>query len=404
MKKRIFIAIHYLEIGGAETSLIGLLRCLDYSLYDVDLMVYSHQGELMKYIPKEVNLLPEIPAYAYIERPMKETLLAGQLGILIGRLVGRIKYEYYLKKANIKSSRSIFQYITNGIEPFLPSLKNLETYHLAISFLTPHNIVLRKVNAQKKICWIHTDYSKISINKELEYPIWKGYDQIISISPDVTKAFLKTFPSLKEKIVEIENILSPQFIHKRANEIPQEKIAKEMSQSSQNALILLSIGRFMEAKNFDNIPTICKILLSLGHSIKWYLIGYGIDETLIRKRIQEEQMENYVIILGKKENPYPYIKRCNIYVQPSRYEGKSITVREAQILHKPVIITNYPTANSQIKHEIDGYIVPLSNKECAEGIGNFIQNKPLQQNIISYLQQNDYGNENEISKIDNFLS
>ena len=404
MKKRIFIAIHYLEIGGAEISLIGLLRCLDYSLYDVDLMVYSHQGELMKYIPKEVNLLPEIPAYAYMERPMKETLQAGQIGTLIGRLIGRMKYEHYLKKTNKNSSRSIFQYIMNGVEPFLPSLKDLGTYHLAISFLTPHNVVLRKVNALKKICWIHTDYSKISINKDLEYPIWKGFDQIISISPEVTNAFLKTFPLLKDKIIEIENILSPQFILKRANELSQENIAKEMPQSSPNSLIFLSIGRFMEAKNFDNIPSICKHLLALGHSIKWYLIGYGIDEPLIRKRIQEAEMENHVIILGKKENPYPYIQKCDIYVQPSRYEGKSITVREAQILHKPVIITNYPTARSQIKHGIDGYIVPLANEECAEGIGNFIQNKNLQQEIISYLQSHDYGNENEISKIYDFIS
>ena len=69
-KKKLFISIHYLEIGGAEISLIGLLQSIDYSKYNVDLFLWSHRGELMEFIPKEVHLLPEIPEYAQIERPL----------------------------------------------------------------------------------------------------------------------------------------------------------------------------------------------------------------------------------------------------------------------------------------------------------------------------------------------
>ena len=68
-KKKIFIAIHYLEVGGAEISLIGLLQSLNYSRYDVDLFVYSHRGELMEYIPEQVNLLEEKGCYPYLEAP-----------------------------------------------------------------------------------------------------------------------------------------------------------------------------------------------------------------------------------------------------------------------------------------------------------------------------------------------
>ena len=74
MKSRIFISMHYMELGGAEISLIGLLQAVDYTKYDVDLFIYSHQGELMKFIPKEVNLLAENPAYSMIEKPVKEVL------------------------------------------------------------------------------------------------------------------------------------------------------------------------------------------------------------------------------------------------------------------------------------------------------------------------------------------
>ena len=114
-------------------------------------------------------------------------------------------------------------------------------------------------------------------------------------------------------------------------------------------------------------------------------------------------MEQHVILLGKKDNPYPYIKTCDIYVQPSRYEGKSITVREAQILGKPVVVTNYPTAPSQINNGVDGIIVPLDNEGCAHGIAEFINNTHLRQQIIENLRRGDYANAAEVEKIYNLL-
>ena len=110
-------------------------------------------------------------------------------------------------------------------------------------------------------------------------------------------------------------------------------------------------------------------------------------------------MQEHVIILGKKSNPYPYIKACDIYVQPSRYEGKSVTVREAQMLYKPVVVTNYPTASSQIQNGVDGVIVPLDNEGCAKGLAEFILDIEKQNHIIEYLKAHDYGNVEEVEKI-----
>lgn len=110
-------------------------------------------------------------------------------------------------------------------------------------------------------------------------------------------------------------------------------------------------------------------------------------------------MESHVILLGKKSNPYPYIKACDIYVQPSRYEGKSITVREAQLLCKPVVVTAYPTATSQINDGIDGVIVPLDNEGCARGLADFIRNEELRQRIVETLSHRDYAALDEVNKI-----
>ena len=191
--------------------------------------------------------------------------------------------------------------------------------------------------------------------------------------------------------------MSSAFVRNRASE------KTDLSVFKKENINLLSVGRFCYPKNFDNVPDILCRIRKQGVNAYWYLIGYGGDEALIRQRIQEAGMEKYVVILGKKENPYPYIKSCDFYIQPSRYEGNSVTVREAQMLCKPVVVANYPTAASQIQNGKDGIIVPLENAACAEGIVQLIRNPELQNRLIQFLKEHDYGNEREIEKIYRFL-
>jgi len=393
-KMRVFISMHYMELGGAEISLIGLLQALDYSKYDVDLFVHRHQGELMAFIPKEVNVLPEITAYACIESPLTEAIRRRQFGVVWGRLKAKWRARRYQPRNAALPQCAIFQYVAQEVEPYLPSLEHYGEYDLAISYLQPHNYVLGKVKAKKKICWIHTDYTKVEFDVDAELPIWTAYDHIVSISPDVTKTFLRIFPSLENRIVEIENILSSEFVRKRAEETD---VSEEMPRYDKRVNIL-SVGRFSEAKNYDNVPDICRRVRVQGVDLRWYIIGFG-DVSLIRQKIHEAGMEEYVILLGKRTNPYPYMKTCDIYAQPSRYEGKSVTVREAQMLCKPVVITNYATAKSQIQDRVDGVIVPMDNEGCAKGIAEFIRDIQLQKEIINYLHEHDYGNVNEVEKV-----
>jgi glycosyltransferase involved in cell wall biosynthesis len=163
---------------------------------------------------------------------------------------------------------------------------------------------------------------------------------------------------------------------------------------------LLSVGRYTHAKNYDNVPDICRRLINASGDVdlRWFIIGFG-DDSNIRQAIAETGMERHVVLLGKKENPYPYIKACDIYVQPSRYEGKSVTVREAQMLCKPVVVTNYPTAASQITDGVDGVIVPLDNEGCAKGLASVIADEDLRHRLSAHLATHDYGNEAEIDKL-----
>jgi glycosyltransferase involved in cell wall biosynthesis len=304
-----------------------------------------------------------------------------------------------MKQPNHNPLGADCSYLGFEVSKILPNVNPSVTYDLAISFLTPHNFVLDHVKAHKKICWIHTDYTRVGVVAELEKSVWEQYDYIASISSEATKTFLQVFPSCRGKVIEIENILSSTFVRQRAKEIGLTNFIQQLPAH----INLLSIGRFCEAKNYDNVPDICKrtleILKDKNIDIRWYIIGFGADENLSRQKIAEAGMQKHVIILGKKSNPYPYIKACDIYVQPSRYEGKSVTVREAQMLCKPVVVTNYPTANSQIKNGDDGAIVTLDNEGCAKGLAKFILDTEKQNHIIEYLKTHDYGNVEEIKKI-----
>ena len=393
MKPRIFIAMHYMELGGAESALLGLLQAHDPNKGDIDLFLYDHVGELMQYIPTSVNVLPKIEIYSMLERPIYELLRKGYWGVALGRTLASFfaKQEKKNNKENLDDI-SVYYYIAKFVNPFLPKINPSLEYDLAISFLQPHLYVLQKVRARKKLAWLHTDYSKVFVS-ESEEAVWSQYNYIAAISEEVGHSFVNRFPPLNSKIIPIENILSSKFIRERANEFENDLPG--------SGFRLLTIGRYSYPKKLEDIPLLTVKIQNAFPDLKWYIIGYGnpIEEKKIQDNISKEGVQDSVVLLGKQTNPYPFIKACDVYVQPSRYEGKSITVREAQILCKPVIVTAYPTAPSQIQDGVDGVIVPLDIEQCAKSIISFLKDIEKQVKIVSYLSEHDYGNENEINKI-----
>ena len=378
--KKILILASDMEIGGAERALLGLLEAIDKKQYQVDLFLLRHQGPFMRFIPVGVNLLPENEKYADLGVPIGKVLKKGHFDMVYGRMRGKYKAKRFIAQNHLRKSNSVeihYKYTLN----FLPDISE-QQYDLALGFTIPYYILDKKISAKKKMVWIHTDYLAKDGDRAEELRVWSAYPYIASISKAVTKAFLRVYPDLESRIYPIDNIVSETLIQKQADifDVEGEMPCKE------NQTCLLSIGRFVEEKNFENIPEICAKILQKGIDIKWYIIG-------------ESKMEDHVIVLGKKDNPYPYIKKCDIYVQPSRYEGKAVAVREAQILHKPVIITNFPTASSQLIDGVDGVIVPMDNDGCAKGIKNLIMDDEKRKNLIKNCSSSCYSNKEEVEKI-----
>ena len=378
-------------IGGAERSLLGLLDSFDFEKYDVNLFLYRHEGEFMDFIPKQVRVLSEMTSYNTFDVPIKDLLFSKQFLYGVMRIIGKIALKIHTRITKEKHGIWMsMQYTSKYLLPLLPIIPG--EYDLAVMFLGIGNVLDKKVNAKTKVTWNHTDYSILFPDKRYDLRVLDNIDYIASVSEPCTEQLLKVHPTLKDKAITVENVLSERFLKQQAEmQVSDMRITDE--------IILLSIGRYSDAKNFDNVPDICRRILKKKIQIKWYIIGYGGDELFIRKKIKENFMEDNVILLGKKINPYPYIKACDIYVQPSRYEGKCVTVREAQILNKPVIITKYATSSSQLKDGYDGVIVPMDNEGCAEGIVRVIKDKDLQQRLIENTKKTDYSNKEEINKL-----
>lgn len=395
-KKKLLIAVYNLEIGGIERSLINMLENIDYQKIDVDLFIYHHTGELLEFIPDQVRVLPEIDKYSTFRKSIKQCFKEGHYSIGTMRVLAKLISVFH-PKLEEGTGYIQMQLAQKYSMPFLPELQ--KAYDIAISYAWPHDMVANKVKARKKIAWVHTDYSKLEIDNKMDLSIWRKFDHIASVSDDCLKSFIAQYPELKVKALVMENITSPVFIKEMCLKSNEPKFVSEKNFN------LISVGRLSYVKGFDLAVEALKILHEKGYkNIKWHVVGYGGYESELRKWITKNKLEASFLLLGKKTNPYFYIKECDLYVQPSRYEGKAVTVTEAMILGKPVLITNYPTANSQVKHGIDGYICDLSSHGLAEAIEQLYNNSSLRAQVVKNIEQKEFSNKEELEKLYSLIS
>ncbi|MBG9473218.1 glycosyltransferase [Priestia megaterium] len=389
----ILIASFDMEVGGVERSLISMLENFDYKNYTVDLILHKHQGDFLNLLPNKASLMTEVPQYTTFRKSIGETIKDRHYSIGISRVFSKINADLKGRLKGIAEPGYYqMQLMWKYALPFLPKVE--KEYDVAISYLWPHYFIAGKVKAKKKIAWIHTDYSTIEPDKKMDLKMWQQFDHIIAVSEACKTSFLKKYSELENKVLVIENITSPGFIKKMANKELENPMIRD------NRFKIVTVARLSHAKGIDNAVKALKLLRDKGYSnISWYVVGYGGDEAMIKELISKNGLEDSFILLGKQTNPYPFIKEADLYVQPSRYEGKAVTVGEAQILTKPVMITNYPTASSQVKDGFDGYICALSIEGIAQGIEKLYKNLQLRNTLSNNCETTDFNNSNELEKL-----
>ncbi len=381
MKKVLFV-MHNLGFGGAERSLVNLLNELPETKYAVDVLLFQKKGELLKQLPQWVNVL-ETPKeldglYAPIARSGKQifTKVWGTAVSRLARKTRKMRAAYRWKKF------------------YCRKLKDLpQQYDVAVAYGGSELMyyVADRVQAGKKLVWIHNDYWTGGYSAKDDGPYLAEMDGIVSISEACVEVLRQEFPRLQEKMFCIANITSASLIHRRAEEF----IPEEYEKSDCN---ILSVGRLWEQKGFDMAVDAAAILKKQGIRFCWYVIGEGHLRKALEKQIQDRNVADCFFLLGTRSNPYPYMKQCRLMVQSSRYEGKSVVMDEAKILAVPTVATDYPTVGDQILNGKEGIIVPMSAEGLAAGIQQMLSNQMLVNGIRDYLSGKDYGNSGEVQK------
>ncbi|UMB60337.1 glycosyltransferase [Lutibacter sp. A80] len=394
MKKNILFIIPSLDAGGAEKSLINLLSVFDYSKYNVDLVLFNKTGLFLNMLPKEVSIIEIKGDYTDFVLPLKESILQFIKQFKFRLVFNRLLFTF--KNKFIKNKALAEQYSWKNMSTVIP--KSDKKYDTAIAFLEKSSIyfLVDKIEANKKIGFIHNDYNKLDLNKEFDNFYFTKLNYLVTVSEECLSVLKFIFPKLKQKIKTIHNIVSTELI----SQLAESDAANEMIIGKYN---ILSIGRLHPQKGFDMAVDACGIIKRKGYNLNWYIIGEGNERENLEIKIKEKELVENFYLLGLKENPYPFIKKADVFVQSSKYEGKSIVIDEAKILNKPIVTTNYSTVKDQIQHNINGLVVEINAESLANGIIKMIMDKDLRESLVFNLNKENLGTEHEINNLYNLI-
>lgn len=390
MKKKIAFVIATFMIGGQEKALISMLNNIPKNKYDITILTLFDEGDLRRFIPEwvKVRIIPKN------DSNIKNIILNNLKKF---KFISAIKNVYYSVNIKLSKTKAQHNYYTARLFPYLDEeFDVIIHYHSTESFIL-HYIAYR-TKAPLKIAWIHSDISNnLNIDKKIFRDIYSRYDKIFSVSKASLIKFNQYFPETINKSEVLYNIIDSNEIVKLAN--------KEVGFDDKfNGIRILTVARLCSDKGQDKIAAIVRRLINDGYNIKWYLVGEGDYRNIIEESILKFKVENNVILLGSKINPYPYINECDIYVQPSVSEGFCISLSEAICLNKPIIATEFNGAKEQIIDGETGYIVPVnSSNELYLKVKKLLDNRDIAEMFSYKLKLRNYNTIKELDKLYNCI-
>jgi len=354
MKTRILFCIDFLNMTGATASLVSLLRKLDYSKYEVSLFCFTRGIAYVEQVPAEVRQLPCVPDYMMYAESLSGAVKLGLKRGWVALLVRRLVFSF-----GSKVTRRLDKLALARRGPVLSG-----EYDVAIAFCCSYmwEFICTKVTAKKRVAWLDADYRSVA-------ELWRQFarpdewDRVVCVCQSGAASLSAAYPALSAKTAVVHNIIDKDALLKQADEF--------MPDMAESCLKLVTVGRMTFAKSQDLVVKMAMELKRRGVRFVWYLIGPG--EHFWRRYLEEmgnPDLSDCVAYLGGMPNPYPYMKHCDLYVQPSRSEGWGMTVTEALACGAPVLVSDIPAFREQIDGGGNGWIVPL---EVSAFVGKIIE-------------------------------
>lgn len=397
---RILFVINTLGQAGAETALLSLLQTLarekGEARYEISLYVLTGQGEMASRLPADVRLLnkkyrEESVLTAKGRKYLKKTVLKAMFtrGTVVKLFPYLVKNTCaMLGKKRLLPDKLLWRVLSDG-GMVLP-----EEYDLAVSYLEggAAYFVADHVKAAKKAAFIHVDYEKAGYTRALDKDCYLAFDKIFTVSDEVREAFLKAYPELPDKTEVFHNILNKEEIVRRAEE-------GEGFTDGFTGMRLLSVGRLTAQKAFEVSVDAMKRLKDAGKNVRWYVLGEGDQRKKLQEQIDALGLTEDFILYGAVNNPYPFMKQADIYVHASRFEGKSIAIQEAQILGKPMVVSDCSGNREQVCHGRDGLMCGLTPDSLAENIMLLLEDEALRRKLGAAAAKKNADAAEEIQKL-----
>ena len=387
-KKKILFLNYSLHSGGIEKSLVTVLSLLDYDKYEVDLQLFANEGLFLERVPKQVNLLEPLFPNEYrlnIRKAFPALLKAGHPGLAFCRLLvsfgglrgtmgERLGKMWNIERRFVRPAR--------------------KEYDAAIAFMEgqPIYYCVTKVHSKVKIGFIHGDYEAMGLNRSFDRSYVAQLNSLCTVSESCLVSLRRVFPEISDNCHVIYNIISARFLRELAEQ-------GDGFHDGYDGPRILSIARLSYQKGLDIALPAAAALKQKEIRFRWYIIGVGPEEEKLKAMAQELGLEDRVIFLGERANPYPYLKQCDIYLQPSRFEGKSIAVDEAMALCRPILLTDFSTAADQIDSGVNGLIVPMTSEGVEQGLAQLLSGSELRSSLSDALARGTYSNESELQKL-----
>ncbi len=373
-----------INVGGTENVLLRFIDELNKRNHRITLLLANNEGGWINRIPTYVDV-------RFIQLTDKQKKNVCNLGIR-QNIVAEFKHGRIVSAIKILIKKMLGDNLATLKFDFseLPCIDDY--YDIAIAFQY-HNTftsryVAEKINAGKKYIWVHNDLLTTKYNYKYTYSYIGNFDKIFCVSKslkDEIDACYGNAIDVLNKVDVFYNSIDYEKIIRLANE-PQTEISKD-------TMSILSVGRLNAQKGFDLAVKVAQKLKENNEKFCWYIIGEGEDQKKLGKLINKLKIEDCFKLLGKKENPFKYMRVCDIYVQPSRHEGYCTTTNEVKAFAKPVIVTDVAGMSEQFTNGIDGMIVKVDVNDIYCAIKSLLSNTELKHRLAKNVRMQVSNNE-----------
>lgn len=394
-KKKIVFMVINMNVGGTERALLNMIYEIPKSQYDITIYMLEKRGGLLTAVPEHVRV-------KYLEKYREIKMAINGPPLETVKKLFRLGHKkraflllliFFICKMK-KDRTTLYKYL-------LKDTKVSQTeYDLAIAYAGPMDFIsyfiLNKIEARKKLQWIHFDISKIGFNRKFASRIYQKFDQVFVVSHQGKDRLLEYCPNLKDKTSVFSNVL------------PFEEIMNESNHEvgfddNFQGIRILTVGRLSREKGQDLAIQVLAKLLRNGFDVKWYCIGEGLFREELEDLITKYELQDRFFLLGSSSNPYPYFKKCDIYVQPSRHEGYCLTLAEARVFNKPIVATNFISAKEQLKDGKTGLVVNIHEEEIFDAVKRLIEFPELRVELSHNLSQESIKSQGTMDKLYSFL-